>query len=409
MSVSNELQYSQLSKDITKSLTKKSKKDNGIFFTPPNTIAENIDMLSDYIVDGADILEPSCGSGEYITQLNTLYPNSKITGIEFNESIYKQIKHLNNSDNITIHNADFLEYNDSKKYDLIIGNPPYFVMKKNDLDEKYHDYFDGRPNIFIPFIIKCLDMLNPEGILSFVLPKNFINSLYYDKTRRYINENFTIVNIIEMTDNYLETQQDTVIIIIQNTPDSTGEQNGEFVLYKNDYTIFMETEKLDTIYTLLHESKTLDELGFVVNVGKVVWNQKKDILTDDSTKTRLIYSSDIVKNNLSIKYYSNPLKKNYIDMDGFTNPTLVINRGYGKGTYKFSYAIIDVNFEYQVENHLIEIKCLENWSRSKLLNAYKKIVKSLNDTRTTEFISIYFGNNAINTTELAHILPIYGL
>ena len=409
MNVSNELQYSQLSKDITKSLTKKSKKDNGIFFTPPNTIAENIDMLSDYIVDGADILEPSCGSGEYITQLNTLYPNSKITGIEFNESIYKQIKHLNNSDNITIHNADFLEYNDSKKYDLIIGNPPYFVMKKNDLDEKYHDYFDGRPNIFIPFIIKCLDMLNPEGILSFVLPKNFINSLYYDKTRRYINENFTIVNIIEMTDNYLETQQDTVIIIIQNTPDSTGEQNGEFVLYKNGYTIFMETEKLDTIYTLLHESKTLDELGFVVNVGKVVWNQKKDILTDDSTKTRLIYSSDIVKNNLSIKYYSNPLKKNYIDMDGFTNPTLVINRGYGKGTYKFSYAIIDVNFEYQVENHLIEIKCSENWSKSKLLSAYKKIVKSLNDSRTTKFVSIYFGNNAINTTELAHILPIYGL
>ena len=409
MSVSNELQYSQLSKDITKSLTKKSKKDNGIFFTPPNTIAENIDMLSDYIVDGADILEPSCGSGEYITQLNTLYPNSKITGIEFNESIYKQIKHLNNSDNITIHNADFLEYNDSKKYDLIIGNPPYFVMKKNDLNEKYHDYFDGRPNIFIPFIIKCLDMLNPEGILSFVLPKNFINSLYYDKTRRYINENFTIVNIIEMTDNYLETQQDTVIIIIQNTPDSTGEQNGEFVLYKNGYTIFMETEKLDTIYTLLHESKTLDELGFVVNVGKVVWNQKKDILTDDSTKTRLIYSSDIVKNKLSIKYYSNPLKKNYIDMDGFTNPTLVINRGYGKGTYKFSYAIIDVNFEYQVENHLIEIKCSENWSKSKLLSAYKKIVKSLNDSRTTKFVSIYFGNNAINTTERAHIWPIYGL
>jgi len=252
-------------------------------------------------------------------------------------------------------------------------------------------------------------MLNPEGILSFVLPKNFINSLYYDKTRSYISDKFTIVDVIEMTDNYLETQQDTVIVIIQNTTDITGEQNGEFVLYKNNYTIFMETEKLDTIYNLLHGSKTLDELGFTVNVGKVVWNQKKDILTNDISKTRLIYSSDIVKNKLSIKSYSNELKKNYIDMDGFTNPTLVINRGYGKGVYKFSYAIIDVNFQYQVENHLIEIKCNEDLNRSQLITKYKKIVKSLNDSRTTKFVSIYFGNNAINTTELAHILPIYGL
>jgi hypothetical protein len=252
-------------------------------------------------------------------------------------------------------------------------------------------------------------MLNPEGILSFVLPKNFINSLYYDKTRSYISDKFTIVDVIEMTDNYLETQQDTVIVIIQNTDDITEEQNGEFVLYKNNYTIFMETEKLDIIHNLLYDSKTLDELGFTVNVGKVVWNQKKNILTDDSSKTRLIYSSDIVKNKLSIKSYSNPLKKNYIDMDGFTNPTLVINRGYGKGSYKFSYAIIDVDFPYQVENHLIEIKCNENLNRSQLIAKYKKIVKSLNESRTTEFVNIYFGNNAINTTELAYILPIYGL
>ena len=205
MSVNNDLQYSKLSKDITKSLTKKDKKDNGIFFTPPSTVAENIDMISDYIEDNMDILEPSCGSGEYITQLNNLYPNSRITGVEFNETIYNQIQHLNDIDNVTIFNADFLKYKDFNKYDLIIGNPPYFVMKKSDLDKKYYDYFDGRPNIFIPFIIDCLNMLKPNGILSFVLPKNFINSLYYDKTRKHITDNFTIVKVVEMTDKYLET------------------------------------------------------------------------------------------------------------------------------------------------------------------------------------------------------------
>ena len=82
----------------------------------------------------------------------------------------------------------------------------------------------GRPNIFIPFIIDCLNMLKPNGILSFVLPKNFINSLYYDKTRKHITDNFTINKVVEMTDKYLETQQDTVIVIIQNTPDHSQEQ-----------------------------------------------------------------------------------------------------------------------------------------------------------------------------------------
>ena len=38
---------------------------------------------------------------------------------------------------------------------------------------------------------------------------------------------------------------------------------------------------------------------------------------------------------------------------------------------------------------------------------YEKVIKSLKDERTQEFIKLYFGNNAINTTELNYILPIY--
>jgi hypothetical protein len=44
---------------------------------------------------------------------------------------------------------------------------------------------------------------------------------------------------------------------------------------------------------------------------------------------------------------------------------------------------------------------------NKLIALYKKILLSLDDERTTEFIKMYFGNNAINTTELNNILPIY--
>jgi len=40
---------------------------------------------------------------------------------------------------------------------------------------------------------------------------------------------------------------------------------------------------------------------------------------------------------------------------------------------------------------------------------YKKIMKSFDYSKTQNFISLYFGNNAINTTELCEILPIYDI
>ena len=50
-------------------------------------------------------------------------------------------------------------------------------------------------------------------------------------------------------------------------------------------------------------------MGFVVNVGTVVWNQKKDILTNDSSKTRLIYNSDIKQNKLSLSKFKDEKKE----------------------------------------------------------------------------------------------------
>ena len=46
-------------------------------------------------------------------------------------------------------------------------------------------------------------------------------------------------------------------------------------------------------------------------VSNVVWNQVKDKLTEDESKTRLVYSSDIFQNELGIKQYKNPEKKNF--------------------------------------------------------------------------------------------------
>ena len=77
--------------------------------------------------------------------------------------------------------------------------------------------------------------------------------------------------------------------------------------------------------------------------------------------------------------------------------------------YKFNYCLIDVYYEYLIENHLICINYTGSIEKNVILEQYKKIINSLEDERTKEFIELYFGNNAINTTELSNILPIYTL
>lgn len=410
-SSSSTIAYSAISLELTTKIPKNVKKNGGIYFTPPSCVRTNLDLLRPHITAQTKILEPSCGSGEYITALHAEFPHSPITGIENNETIYQSVSRLSN-DKVRIVNADYLTHESAEKYDLIIGNPPYFVMKKDAVDQSYYPYFDGRPNIFILFIIKSIRLLADNGIISFVLPKNFLNCLYYDKTRKYIATQFQILYVVNCgNDKYIDTHQDTILLIIQKKNGSTKIDNSAFVLRANanPYTIFTLPETNKRLKDLYSGSSSLRELGFSVSVGSVVWNQHKDSLTNDETKTRLIYSSDIESGTLTRKKYADTAKKNYINRPGITHPVIVVNRGYGVGEYKFNYCLIDETAEFIIENHLICVELVRRTylTRNELIAEYNRILSSFTDERTKEFISIYFGNNAINTTELSDILPIY--
>ena len=404
------MEYSELSNKLRKKINKEDKKKEGIFFTPPITINNTLKLLEPYFKNIKTVLEPSCGSCEYIYALNRCFNNLDITGVEHNNIIFESIKDLD-FDNVNLINNDYLKLfpNNDKKYDLIIGNPPYFVVKKEDVLPEYYDFFDGRPNIFILFIIKSLRLLSAGGILSFILPNNFLNCLYYNKTREYISKNFKILNIEHCNDNYIDTKQNTIVMIIQNN--KNNKSNKHFVLEINNYTVFGCKNTVSKLKTFYKNSTTLSQLGFTVNVGSIVWNQCKDILTQDSSKTLLIYSSDIKSNELVVKKYSNIEKKNYINKPGKKEPMLLINRGYGVGKYNFDYLLVEGDVEYLVENHLITVKLndTESYSKDELIQKYNNIIMSLKNDKTKNFIEMYFGNNAINTSELSHILPIYNV
>jgi type I restriction-modification system DNA methylase subunit len=398
--------YSDLSKKLTKNIDTNEKKKNGIYFTPVTIIKKNIDVLNPYFSKIKTLLEPSCGSCEFLNYIDANTSNIEMTGIENNQMIYDEIKKIKFKNPTQILNTDFLEWTPTQKYDLIIGNPPYFVMKKDDVSTEYYDYFDGRPNIFTLFIVKSLHMLTSNGILSFILPKSFTNCLYYDKLRKYIVDKYCILQLIDCSDDsFIETKQETILFMVQNR--TNPGKNAKYMIHISDYTILNTPENIVKMRELYKDSTTLNKLNFSVSVGNVVWNQCKAILTDDSKKTRLIYSSDIVDSNLVVKEYTNKDKKNYIDKPGSKDVILVINRGYGVGDYHFNYCMIDVDYPYLVENHLICVKYRAQKTKPELLELYNNIIQSLNHEKTTEFINLYFGNNAINTTELNYILPIY--
>ena len=405
--------HSELSVALTKSLPKDVKKKEGIFFTPTVCVNLILSLIEPYIQDVSSILEPSCGSGEFIAALRTKYPNTTITGIEYNKTIYESISPKLSSSNTKIINEDFIAHSTSEKHGLIIGNPPFVVTKKKDIPSEYFDYFTGRPNLFVPFIIKSLDLLTTNGILCFILPKNFMNCHYYDKTRAHIVKTCDILNISQCDGKYMDTQQQTIVLIVrkqnQELDQQTIKSDTKYVLNVSDYTIFTQGNG-EEIARLYENSTTLAKSGFKASVGNVVWNQEKAILTDDKTQTRLIYSSDFSEGVFTPKEsYKNPDKKCHIHREGTTEPVIVINRGYGKGVYKFGYCLLDLNSPYLLENHIMEIRYVNtgNISRDEIIKMYEKLIRSFEDPRTKKFIKMYFSNDAMNTTELNTILPIY--
>jgi len=427
--------YTSISKILTSSLDKEIKDAQGIFFSPPESIVKCINYI-DHILKHKykTVLEPSCGSCEFINRLDKK-KDLDITGIEYNDVIYDTIKNIDFNNNVQLYNADFLEHSFDKKYDLIIGNPPYFVYNKKNIQKKYHKYLSGRPNIFLIFILKSLELLTVNGILAFILPKSFLNCSYYQKVREYIYNNYHVKTVLDCSNHsYIETEQDTFILIIKNTKRSF---NNDKYFVKNNY--LMNTKKnIEIVKTIMEDSTTLHNLNFEVFNGKFVWNQEKHSLTNDEKNTRLIYSSDIIdghiktlKNEdiidkwktLSEKYKQNPTKslkdkldkKHYVDDEKndyksklTKGMSLIINRGYGNTNYNLTYGLVTLD-KYYLENHVLAIKYkksnnLENKDLEKL---YQKIILSLKDPRTKQFIDICMGNNAMNTTELEYLLPIF--
>jgi hypothetical protein len=405
-------QFSSLTIDITKNLSREEKKEGGIFITPKIIITKLMDSTLTHIekidVKVKRILEPSCGTCEIINYCDTLFENVEIDGVEYNHYIYSAIKKLNFINNVKIINMNFMFYHNNSDYDIIIGNPPYFVCSKTDIPEEYHSFCIGRPNIFGAFILHSLSMLRPTGILSFVVPKSFLNSGYYASIRNYIKQTCTILEIIDFEEynKFIDTDQTTFGLIIQK------QYSQIFAPIECDYSVkinnnFVFTTNSIELKKMFEGATTITNMGLKVRTGTIVWNQHKSQLTDDNTNTLLIYNTNITKDNkLVIKKFRNETKCQYIKREGRNDPTLVVNRGNGNSSYNLNYAIIEEG-PYLIENHLNEIYSPIEEKKEVLIKKFELITKSFKNPKTKVFIDMFLGNNGLSKTELESVFPIY--
>lgn len=376
--------FSTISKDLSALIPKDTRKNEGIYFTPKNVRDKVINYLDKYKFQS--ILEPSCGSGEFINDINT--NNQKIVGIEYNKTIYNKIKNSFPS-NVEIINKDFLEYKSSEKFDLIIGNPPYFVVS-----EKNKNCMTGRGNIFVLFIYKCLtEHLKEGGIMAFVLPTSFYNCKYYEPCRKYMYKNTTILHLENVSANFIDTAQNTMIMIVKNTPSDKN----YFIQFDGNLCL---NPYYKEILAIKNTSTTIKELNATVKTGEIVWNQHKSNLTNLDEGTLLIYSSNIVNNELVLNNL-NGEKKQYIKnitKKPTSEPAILVSRGYGNN-YNFSFTMIE-NKTFYGENHVNVITAPNK-------DILHRIMRSFTDERTHKFIKYYTGNGAMSKSEIESILPIF--
>ena len=169
--------------------------------TPIECISEMISKIPNEFWEKKDlsILDPCCGNGNFsIPILFELlkYHDKKIILeeiLEFNDTNNERLKNVSNifcGDiyKLNIENNDFLFYENKKKYDLIVANPPYAkILENGKRASKNH-------NLIKSFLEKSLSLLKPNGYLLFITPDNWMS--YAD--RNTLIETITSLQIIHL-------------------------------------------------------------------------------------------------------------------------------------------------------------------------------------------------------------------
>lgn len=288
-------------------------KEAGVYYTPQ--------LLADYIVyrlfdegnfrfdSSINVLEPSVGGGIFLNGLfngnhykdkglfNKSIPKLNVDAVEIDPEVASQTKKLAKTygykdGRISVVNEDYLTYflSNSKKYDLIIGNPPYvrrrnMTLEQRELCAEVHKrtgLADVNPkNLWTSFFAGAKESLKPDGVIAFILPADLLQVKYSQEIRELLHKDFSRVEIFTLNWIYFDDiEQDVVILICTNQNKSN---KGVSFYHINNLAELEEPKKTSdndnsqreslnkwTNYVLdKDEFKLLDDIHKRINPGRV--------------------------------------------------------------------------------------------------------------------------------------------
>lgn len=174
------------------------------FYTPPVVIRGIYKALAQMGFTQGNILEPSCGTGNFLGLLPTDMAGSKAYGVELDSISGRIAGQLYQNASISVNGFETVQMPDSF-FDVAVGNVPFGDFKV--LDRRYdkhhwliHDYFFG----------KALDKVRPGGVIAFVTSKGTMDK-ENSAVRRYLAQRADLIGAIRLPDNTFKRNAGTEV------------------------------------------------------------------------------------------------------------------------------------------------------------------------------------------------------
>ena len=174
------------------------------FYTPPVVIKAMYEALDRLGFTQGNILEPSCGTGNFFGLLPEAMAGSKLHGVEIDPLTGAIAKQLYQKANIAVEGFEDTKLPDNH-FDVVLGNVPFGEFKVSDSRynaQKFliHDYF----------FAKALDKVRTGGIVMFVTSKGTMDKAS-PEVRRYIAQRAELLGAVRLPDNTFKANAGTEV------------------------------------------------------------------------------------------------------------------------------------------------------------------------------------------------------